>query len=129
MKKLKKLFAIALILISCSLFSQEILVKKIGIDSVTGLEVQARVWKVIIDAKIETIQVEYDLEYLSPKGIVVKSVPSAYTRFNQPAQLDSEGVEIVPAKMKFNELRNSSIGQGITFIITDTFKSYPNLAQ
>ncbi len=117
--------------------------KSLGIDQESGLEQQIVITQLTIDSTSEIVVIVYRLELLSPKGTVVRrSDPKTYTRYNlpnilyksgdviTPEVLDVDGVTVItPAvisdgtevkligNMKFDLLRNSPIGQGITGLI------------
>lgn len=80
--------------------------KSFGIDDFTGLEKALFVFKQTNDAKNETIIMDYDIVLLSPNGKIVSILYSDnYTRYN------------MPNKNKFDELRQSQIGQAIEALI------------
>lgn len=117
--------------------------KSLGIDQQSGLEQQIVINQLTIDSESEIVVIVYRIELLSPKGTVIKrSHPLNYTRYNlpdilykegdiiTPEVLDEDGITIItPAviatgvevkltgNMKFNLLRNSTLGQGITGLI------------
>lgn len=117
-------------------------IKSLGIDQESGLEQQISVTQLTIDAEAEMVVIIYRIELLSPnRTIVRRSNPLSYTRYNLPtilynpgeiikkAVLDENGEIITPeiiaiggeikliGNMKFDLLRNSSLGQGITGLI------------
>lgn len=103
----------------------------LGIDKETGLQKKVLIWKIDIDGKTEIITVKYDISLISPTGIVVKIIATnIYRRFNRPAVMSEDGETIItPANMKWDQLKDSAIGQGILSMIDLDVKNYPNLAQ
>lgn len=83
------------------------------------LDQQIVVWQLTIDAFSEIVVVVYRIETLSPTGVVVSiSDNQTYTRYNKAAQIDIAGNETSSSNMKFDTLRNSALGQGISGLIT-----------
>lgn len=110
--------------------------KKIQNDPKTNLEQYINVWQLTIDAKAEIISVVYEVVVVAPNKEVasVKEI-SNYTRCNIPELVeikDEDGKVISPkveASLKFNELRDSQLGQTIAAMIQQTINLYPNLNQ
>lgn len=92
--------------------------KSLGVDPKTTLEKELHIWQITIDGKSEVILVVYDIVLLAPTGAVIKTLETNnFVRFNKKAVLDSNGVEISPANMKFDALKLSPIGQGILALL------------
>jgi len=124
MKKLFLLFAITLFFSAKS----QIVVKPFGIDSVTGLNQQVDVWKLIIDARSKTICVVYNIEAIAPSGSLIPLGSNQnYTRFNQPAVMNSDTITI-PANMAFDNLKASQVGQMIIGMILKDFAPINSIA-
>lgn len=89
--------------------------KTFGTDEQYGLTKELHVWGQFNDAKNERIVVYYDIVLLSPTGLISKIVSSGqYTRSGQ----------------KFQALRDSQLGQGITALIEtdmDMIQSYESI--
>ena len=116
--------------------------KSLGAHGVTGLNMELRVWSININAKVEWIEVSYEVVQLSPNGSVVCIESTGmYSRFNSDAipgiadVLDEEGnVSIpgkaeIPAKPRFTEYRESQVGLAIAAMVQQTVNNYPNLTQ
>lgn len=77
-----------------------------GVDAYTGLQKKLYVTGIRIDAKTEVVYVDYDIVLLSPTGVQVSVIESYYfERLN------------LPGNEKYNELKNSPVGQGIIQMI------------
>ncbi len=83
------------------------------------LDQQIVVWQLTIDAKSEIIVIVYQIETLSPTGIIVATSDNqTYTRYNKQPLLDADGITIITqGNMKFDALRSSALGQGIAGLI------------
>jgi hypothetical protein len=107
-----------------------IAVKSLGINKTTGLEEQLHVWQLTIDAKSEVVVVVFDIVTLAPNGEIVKvSETNSYRRYNYLGEPATEDKKEIPANMKFDEYRNSQIGQAISGMIQKTIELYPDLEQ
>lgn len=106
--------------------------KSFGIDDETGLEKEIHIWHISINGKEDTINIGYDIVLLSPKGKVVSVVSTNnYNRYNRPAIIE-DGIEVKPANMKFDALKNSPVGQGILQMLSAdiaNIKSFDTLVQ
>lgn len=92
--------------------------RNIGIDPEIGLEKVLKIWQFTVDAKAEKIVVVYDIDTLSPTGVVVNTqANNTYERYNSETHA------------KFDELRDSPIGQGITGLMLGDLQDYPDMAQ
>lgn len=92
--------------------------KSIGVNQTTGLEQIVKIHQINIDAKAEKIVVVYDVDTISPTGVVVATESNkTFERFNGEVN------------KKFDALRNSPIGQGITALLTSDLDSYPSMDQ
>lgn len=92
--------------------------KDLGINETTGLNERLVVWQITIDSQSEKIVVVYKIQTISPTGIVIAETENmTYERFNSDHN------------DKFNQLRNSQVGQMITGLIEQDLNEYPNLAQ
>jgi len=99
-KKLKQMAAIA--------------TKDLPVNVSTGLSNRISITALTIDSRNELITVVYSIETISPTGVVVSSIDNnTFVRRNIEAVVE-DGVEITPANEKFNQLRNSPVGQMIT---------------
>jgi len=91
--------------------------KSFGIDVESGLEKQLLVWGQFSDAKNEKITIYFDIVLVSPTGTVFSIIKSGnYTR----------------SGTKFQTLRASQLGQGITALITtdlDMIQDFETLDQ
>lgn len=86
--------------------------KDIGINPENGLNQRINVWQITIDSKAEVVIVVYNIETLSPNGVVVTtSENKTYTRSNNPETDTTE------ANMKYDSLRESTVGQMIKGMI------------
>lgn len=86
--------------------------KSLGTNQEHGLEMRLVVFSIIINAKIPLIEVFYDIVLMSPKGKIVSVLTEGrYHRSNQ------EETETEEENMKFNALRESSLGKGIQQLI------------
>lgn len=88
--------------------------KDFGIDAETGLQKKLQVWSIFCDADKEIIVIQFKIILLSPTGITVSILRNgSYTRTGS----------------KFNQLRESQLGQGIEGLISsdlemiDSFKT------
>jgi hypothetical protein len=106
-----------------------IAIKNLPADS-TGCTRKVIVWGININAKSEEIQVIYDLAYIGKDGSIIHYIEenANYRRYNRPVEMNGE-IEVTPANMKFDELRNSEIGQAITALIENDLLKYPDLTQ
>ena len=128
--------------------------KSLGTNPTTGLEDRIVVWQLTIDAQAEKVVVVYKIETISPTSVVVATSDNmVYERYNRPATLYSEGETITPVildvdgvtvitpaviasgvevkvagNLKFNILRASALGQGITSIINSDLTSIQSSA-
>lgn len=104
--------------------------KELGIDEITGLNQRVIITQFMIDAASEKISIQYKIETLSPTGVVVKSSnPLVYTRYNRVEVLDENGNVVKEANMKFNQLKDSTLGQTILGMLQTDIDGYPDLAQ
>jgi len=104
--------------------------KDLGLDEDSGLQKQVQFWNIDINGKTEVVTVKYDIVLLAPKGQVVKILETnQYRRFNRPDILDDEGNVILPANMKWDQLKESATGKGILEMIDLDVKNYPDLKQ
>lgn len=125
---MKKLFLLLFLFASLATIAQPIAVKPIGVDSVTGLNQQLVVWQLTIDSKSEIVVVVYNIETLSPNGKVVStSENKTYTRYNRKESMRQDST-IIPANLKFTELRNSPVGQMISGMIANDVKVLNSIA-
>ena len=100
------------------------LAEKIIHDSVIGLDQKIIVWGLQINCKIERIYVNYDVQTLSPTGVIVATLENqSFERYNKPADGDTA------ADSKFNGLYDSQVGQAIKGMIQNDLEKYPNLNQ
>ena len=120
---MKKLTALFLLIVSVAV-AQPIATKSLGTDSASGLQKEVRAWQLTIDTKSEIVVVVYDIVLLSPKGKIVSILETnTYRRTNVPAR------DSIPADMRFNTLRNSSLGKSIEDMIKKTIDKYPKVEQ
>lgn len=92
--------------------------KMIGVDELTGLNIELRVKELTINAAIKRIAVKIEKCLVSPTGVEMKLVETLYyDRYNE------EG------NMKYDQLDGSQLGQGIKHILNLDLDNYPNLLQ
>lgn len=90
--------------------------KDLGIKD--GMKVILEVFKLDINSDTEVVNIEFRLNYLSSTNVIFKSENYGYTRYNKKTILDQDGItEISPPNMKFDQLRNSQVGQMIIGMI------------
>lgn len=96
--------------------------KDLGENQKVGLNERVVPAYVTIDFDSEKIVVSYRVETIDPKGgVIAKSDPSSYERFNRPDELDSEGNIRIPGNMKYDQLRDSQAGQLIKGLLQMDF--------
>lgn len=99
--------------------------KSFGIDTVTGLEKRLYVWQQVNDVKSQKIVVVFDIVLISPTGKVVSTLSTGtFERINIPE------TNTHLASPKFDDLRKSPIGQGISGLIAkdlEDIKSFETL--
>lgn len=91
--------------------------QSIGINEEIGLEQVVKIWRFEVNAKVERIYVSYEVETLSPTGIVLSTTNGCFERYN--------GDE----NKQFDALRDSQIGQAITGMLANDLKNFPNFEQ
>ena len=90
----------------------------IGVDEVTGLDIELRVKSINIDSEIEVITIKVDKCLVSPTGIQMSILETKYyTRYNS--------IE----NKKYDMLDLSPVGLGIKHILSLDLALYPNLDQ
>jgi hypothetical protein len=90
----------------------------LGVDEITGLEIELRVREVFINAQEQKITIKIDKVLVSPTGVEMKNIESLYyDRFN------SEN------NKKYDQLDASPLGLGIKQMLNNDLLSYPNLLQ
>lgn len=87
----------------------EVVVKSFGIDTETGLEKKLTFSSLRIDILNEVIEIYLDVNLIYPSGKKQRINTIVYRRFN------------ADGNMKFNELKDSAIGQGIIAVIQNDF--------
>ena len=94
--------------------------KIIGVDDITGLNIELRVKEVLIDAHKQKIIIKVEKYLVSPTGVEMKLIESLYyERYN----------DLINNNMKYDQLDASPIGQGIKQILLLDLNNYPNLLQ
>lgn len=71
--------------------------KSLGVDDETGSEVIIEIFCIKIDGDNERINIDYRLNFLSPKNIVLKSESNSYSRFNRVDYYYRQNEIITPA--------------------------------
>lgn len=89
----------------------EVITKKLGTDQDTGLEKELNITGVFIDIENEVIDVRCSVNLIYPTGKKQSVRALNYRRFN------------ADGNMKFNNLKDSTIGQGIISIIQNDVNS------
>ena len=90
----------------------------LGLDELTGLEIELRVREIFINAQEQKVTIKVDKVLVSPTGIEMKNIESLYyERFN------SEN------NRKYDQLDESPLGQGIKQMLNADLLNYPNLLQ
>jgi hypothetical protein len=87
----------------------------IGLDPVTGLNIEARVKEVFINAESRNIRVKVDECLVSPTGKEMKIVQTFY--------YDRYDTESLP---RYSYLEASPIGQGIVQVLNQDLLTHPN---
>lgn len=91
---------------ACAQNYTPIATKSLGVDSLTQLDKEIWVHTLNIDSKMHQIRVYYDVVLLSNNVFVTAVNSGSYIRDNNtPSQ-------------NFNALKSNSLGQGITYLIT-----------
>lgn len=93
--------------------------KIIGVDENSGLNIELRVKELNINAEIKKITIKVQKFLVSPTGLEMKLIETLYyERYN-----------VEPNNMKYDQLDESPIGQGIKQILNLDLDNYPNLLQ
>jgi hypothetical protein len=92
--------------------------KVIGTDSETGLDIELRTKNFSVDADTRIITVRVDKVLVSPTGVQMKLIESMYYE-----RYDSATNE------KYSQLEASSLGLGISQILSLDLAIYPDLTQ
>lgn len=108
--------------------------KSLGTHKQTGLPLQANITSLNISAKNETVTVSYDVVVLDKEGNVFQTLSrESYTRKNLPEEVQrgalmtlgkSTESKVLAASMKFDALKNSSVGQAIMAMLAADLEAF-----
>ncbi len=123
MKKL--IISLSFALTSLCYSQKPLMTKPLGIDPITGLNQQIAIWNFAVNAHASLITIDYTVQTLSPKGLVVSEQGGNYIRFNRDAEYykDKKGNDSIiktPANMQWDKILAGDSGKKMNELIKQT---------